>query len=166
MTLLSGEQRPNPAAVGHQGDLLVWTLHPALGPASLLGDAAQPIVPSQVLLGWWSFAIHVVLHLGKVFAVCAVGCDTWDFRGFSLLQLAEGLKATSSVVCGGLSSICLWAGRSQKGSRGLHLPLLPAWVRRSKTINQETFQHLPLVFTESLYKCLCIFYSTLKSQCS
>lgn len=47
MTLLSGEQRPDPADVVHQGDLLVWTLHPALGPASLLGGAAQPMVPSQ-----------------------------------------------------------------------------------------------------------------------
>lgn len=112
----------------------------------------------------------VVLHLGKGFAVFDVGCNTRELRGFSLLQLSEWLKGTSSVVPGILSPIYLWAGRliSQKGSRGLHLPLLPAWVRRSKRINQETFQHLPPGFTEITidYKCLCIFYSTLKSHCS
>lgn len=156
MTLLSGKQRPDPANVVHQGALLIWTLQ----------HLCCEVLPSQLLLWWWSFTIDVVLHLGKAFAVCAVGCATGELR--ELLQLPECLKGTSSVIHGVSSSICLWAGRSQKGSRGLHLPLLPAWVRRSKTINQETFQHLPLVFTEITihYKCLCICYSTLKSQCS
>lgn len=105
------------------------------------------------------------MHLGKVFA----GVWLW-FLGFERVfssTLSEWLKGPSAVVPGILSSACLWAGTliNQKGSRGLYL-LLPAWIRRSKRINQETSQHFLPVFTEITvhYKCLCIFYSTLKSN--
>lgn len=132
--------------------------------------AAAWLLPSWVLPLWSGFATQLVLHLGKAFAVFGVGWDTWELRVFSLLQLSEWLKGTSAVVPGTLSPTYLWAVRlvSQKGSRGLHLPLLIAWVKRSKRLNQETFQHLTPVFTEITiqYKCVCIFYSTLKSQCS
>lgn len=121
-------------------------------------------------------AVTVRLCCSRCVAPWKGVCCVWRWLGYlriervfssAIIRVAERHKCYSTWW---FVSHLLWAVRliSQKGSGGLHLPFLPAWLRRSKRINQETFQHLPPVFTEITihYKCLCIFYSTLKSQCS
>lgn len=108
MTLLSGKQQRDPANVVHQGDLLIWTLQHLCW-----GVLPSPLCPARCCCDGgaspFTFCCTLERHLLCVLLVVILGKE---LRGFSLLQLPEWLKGRSSVVCGVLSSICLWAGRS------------------------------------------------------